>query len=209
MIAALFVETDGEYFGHPLVDPWDAIRDARMYRGPHPVVAHPPCARWSVLAHSVQAQHPHLKIGDDAGCFESALRSVRKYGGVLEHPGSSMAFDHYGLPRPRRGSWQEVAPGEYVTEVYQGTYGHPCQKRTWLFYVGPRPFDLDWRKAPSLGTVVSFPSKDRNYTGTSGAKAAATPPAFKDLLIRLALHSVSGPRENPANLNSTGDPDGT
>ena len=43
MIAALFVETGGVYFGLPNVDPWDEERDARLYDGPWPVVAHPPC----------------------------------------------------------------------------------------------------------------------------------------------------------------------
>ena len=46
MIAALFVETNGCYFGLPGVDPWDINRDARAYPGPHPVVAHPPCQLW-------------------------------------------------------------------------------------------------------------------------------------------------------------------
>lgn len=45
-IAALFVETDGAYFGLPEVDPWDITRDGRKYDGPWPVVAHPPCQRW-------------------------------------------------------------------------------------------------------------------------------------------------------------------
>jgi hypothetical protein len=42
MIAALFVQTGGAYFGIEDVDPWDEPRDARKYFGPHPVVAHPP-----------------------------------------------------------------------------------------------------------------------------------------------------------------------
>ncbi len=47
MIAALYVETGGCYFGVPwLIDPWDEQRDARLYAGPWPVVAHPPCQRW-------------------------------------------------------------------------------------------------------------------------------------------------------------------
>ena len=47
MIAALYVETNGVYYGLPDVDPWDEQRDARLYAGPWPVVAHPPCAKWS------------------------------------------------------------------------------------------------------------------------------------------------------------------
>lgn len=42
MIAALYVQTGGCYFGLPNVDPWDVHRDARKYDGPWPVVAHPP-----------------------------------------------------------------------------------------------------------------------------------------------------------------------
>lgn len=33
MIAALYVERDGVYYDLPNVDPWDAERDARLYRG--------------------------------------------------------------------------------------------------------------------------------------------------------------------------------
>ena len=42
MIAALYVEKDGVYSGLQGVDPWDEARDARLYAGPRPVVAHPP-----------------------------------------------------------------------------------------------------------------------------------------------------------------------
>jgi hypothetical protein len=54
VIAALYVETGGCYFGLPDVDPWDQARDARLYAGPWPVVAHPPCQMGAVLAR----QHP-------------------------------------------------------------------------------------------------------------------------------------------------------
>ena len=47
MIAALYVQRGGVYFDLAGVDPWDEQRDARRYAGPWPVVAHPPCARWS------------------------------------------------------------------------------------------------------------------------------------------------------------------
>ena len=39
-IAALFVETNGVYYGLDNIEPWDKQRDARKYKGPYPVIAH-------------------------------------------------------------------------------------------------------------------------------------------------------------------------
>ncbi len=75
-VAALFVDPRGSYAGLPDVDLWDEARDARLYDGPWPVVAHPPCSRWCRLAGLVEARWGH-KRGDDGGCFASALESVR------------------------------------------------------------------------------------------------------------------------------------
>src|SRR5262245_949268 len=106
-VVALFVATNGVYYGLPGVDPWDEERDARLYAGPHPVVAHPPCARWCRLAGLVEARWGH-KRGEDGGCFASALNSVRRWGGVLEHPAYSDAWAAFRLPLPprRRIGWQ-------------------------------------------------------------------------------------------------------
>jgi hypothetical protein len=85
LIAALFVETGGSYYGLPDVDPWDEARDARQYPGPYPVVAHPPCQRWGKLwagnPSVIKATGVRKAKGDDGGCFEAALESVRKWGG--------------------------------------------------------------------------------------------------------------------------------
>lgn len=104
MIAALFVETGGVYFGLPEVDPWDIGRDARLYRGPHPVVAHPPCDRWHQLS-AVNHKRWGFRINDDDGCFAAALNAVRRFGGVLEHPAETRAFKHYGISEPICRGW--------------------------------------------------------------------------------------------------------
>ena len=85
MIAALYVQANGCYMNLPNVDAWPESRDARKYAGPWPVVAHPPCARWSKLAGLVEARYGH-KRGDDGGCFASALASVRTWGGRTRAP---------------------------------------------------------------------------------------------------------------------------
>ena len=67
MVAALYVQEDGCYVGLPDVDPWPESRDARLYEGPWPVVAHPPCARGCRLAGLVEKRWGH-KRGEDGGC---------------------------------------------------------------------------------------------------------------------------------------------
>jgi len=68
MISALYVETNGCYFNLPDVDPWDEQREARLYNGPNPVIAHPPCQRWGRFWHgSTRKPHQYTK-GDDGGC---------------------------------------------------------------------------------------------------------------------------------------------
>lgn len=72
-LAALYVQTGGIYYGLPNVEPWDEKADARLYDGPHPVVAHPPCARWCQLA-SVNEARWGTPIGKDGGTFTRRSR---------------------------------------------------------------------------------------------------------------------------------------
>lgn len=186
MIAALYVETDGCYFGLEGVDPWDQARDARLYAGPHPVVAHPPCQLWVNFAALNYKRYggEHNRPGNDGGCFASALASVRRWGGVLEHPASSNAFPAHGLRRPSGLGWDRVNAREWTCEVWQSAYGHPARKRTWLWYVGDdRPPDLDWRRAPGSHQVGWF---DRIKPTLNKKQAMATPLAFRDLLLSIA-----------------------
>ena len=131
-VAALFVETNGCYFGLVGVDPWDITRDARTYAGPHPVVAHPPCERWGRYWNGGPGARVPRKLGDDKGCFAAALASVRKWGGVLEHPEGSHAWRAFGLNTPPRWGGWIVADfeGGWTCCVEQGWYGHRARKAT-------------------------------------------------------------------------------
>lgn len=195
-VAALFVQRFGTYSGIDTVDPWsEACRDARDYHGPHPVVAHPPCAAWGRYARRTpESRALGPMLGEDGGCFESALASVRRWGGVLEHPAASKAWERFNLPPPRPGGgWsQALLDGGWVCEVEQGHYGHPAQKPTWLYYVGKSPPpSLIW--GPS--TVPGRPwAKARGVLEClSKNQRAATPPCFASILIVLAQESRRPP----------------
>lgn len=192
MIAALYVERGGVYWDLEGVDSWDEARDARLYAGPWPVVAHPPCARWCRLAGLVEKRWGHRR-GDDGGCFAAALSSVRAWGGVLEHPAYSDAFAAFDLPVPERhGGWQRGLCGGWSAHVEQGRYGHAAKKATWLYVFGAELPDLKWGHMADQDTKawVSWcgnhvrNSEPRRRLGKHEAKA--TPIAFRDVLLSIA-----------------------
>jgi len=194
LVSALFIHANGCYCGLPGVDPWDESRDARLYRGPHPVVAHPPCSRWCQMARVNQARYGH-RIGEDGGCFAAALAAVRRWGGVLEHPALSLAWAAHGLPRPEPRGWLETACGGWTCQVDQGHYGHPARKKTWLYAYGFVPPELRWGPGPTPTAWISTDRPraelaSRGIRQISKREAQATPREFRDLLIDMA-RSVS------------------
>jgi len=192
VVAALYVAKGGCYYGLPNVDPWDEARDARLYTGPWPVVAHPPCARWCRLAGLVEARWGH-KRGADGGCFVSALASVRQWGGVLEHPAYSDAWPAFGLPVPfSAGGWTADLFGGFSCHVEQGRYGHPAKKATWLYVVGVELPEFRWGTSHN-GQSSALVSWCGNHTKAfdkrprvGKKKAAETPVPFRDVLIAMA-----------------------
>lgn len=180
-VAALYVDGSGVYANLPGVEVWDEARDARLYAGPWPVVAHPPCTRWSILGLC-----RGYGDGEDGGCFEAALGAVREFGGVLEHPRYTLAWRRYGLPRPSVGGWTSaLADDGWTTEVDQGRYGHEGRKPTWLYYVGPEPPELRWGRPPSaVPRLRDLPGRG------DGFWRSRTPPAFRDVLLQMARRAA-------------------
>ena len=186
-VAALYVEPDGVYvprlWGPHDVDPWPESRDARLYAGPHPVVAHPPCARWSVLAPLVEAVHG-ITGHDDGGCFVAALESVRRYGGVLEHPARSAAWPFHGLRSPARYGWRKADPWGWTAAVAQWHYGHRCTKWTWLYAV--RTMLPMLPVGPGSAQVAVTRARGRGLPRARDGERKATPEPFRDLLLSMA-----------------------
>jgi len=206
-VAALYVEPKGCYVGVPGVDPWDEARDARKYAGPHPVVAHPPCQRWGRFWHGSTRKPHQYKLGDDGGCFKAALDALFRFGGVLEHPAHSRAWEHFDLLKPTAGAgwqWDDRGYPCWVCYVEQGHYGHASRKPTWLLAntMGRgRPPELNWtkceqrlpawmierygyEKARRIGVVAMVGGKNKT------AIRNATPEPFRDLLLSIARQAL-------------------
>jgi hypothetical protein len=196
-VAVLFVQDRGVYFALPAVDLWPEARDARRYAGDARVLCHPPCARWSKLAYVVQAKGGP-RVGADDGCFASALASVRRCGGVLEHPAVSAAWPAHGLAKPpARGGWVPAGDGVgWTCCVYQRNYGHRAAKPTWLYAVGTARPALRWGPGPEPACRVEW------MAGRSREREA-TPPEFCALLLWLAR---SAPGDEPV-MGCPADPD--
>ena len=205
MIAALYVEEHGIYANRPDVECWGVAKDARTYRGPHAVISHPPCQRWGRYWFGGPSCKVRKTKGDDGGCFASALASVRKWGGVLEHPEASAAWAAHGLTAPpKAGGWVMAdTQGGWTCCVEQGHYGHSARKATWLYANAVTLPSLAW--GPSSATQ----RLDEGFRSATERKAArdagiaprkrlstkqnlATPPAFAELLLSIARTSTKG-----------------
>ena len=145
-----------------------------------------------------------LKKGDDNGCFAAAISTVRRVGGVLEHPRGSHAWAAFGIPRPPdAGGWiQGVGDDGWTCCVYQGSYGHRALKPTWLYFKSLKdavPPSLKWgRPVGEFVTVAgtSFKSKAHKQAAILSGwvykkrlptkERAKTPLPFRDLLLKLA-----------------------
>lgn len=204
-VAALFVERGGVYWDLPGVECWDEKRDARKYSGPWPVVAHPPCERWGRYWSGGPSAKVRRIKGDDGGCFASALDSLKRFGGVLEHPEASHAWAAHDLLRPRlAAAWSMAAThGKrtlWTCQVEQGHYGHKARKKTWLLATSNRYGDglpeLIWGPSTGIRLDEGFHSKaERQAARAAGVKPRprlttaenlATPPAFRDALLSIA-----------------------
>ena len=137
------------------------------------------------------------------------MTAVRNYGGVMEHPKDSLAWDYFGIMRPSAIGWSRADNyGGWTCQVEQGHYGHFSRKPTWLYAVGVDLPSLIWgrseqrlpayaverygyAKARRIGVMAAVGGKDKTRIRN------ATPILFRDLLISMAA-SVAMPERRVA-----------
>ena len=152
------------------------------------MVAHPPCKRWGRWWGADGSASP----GNDNGLFELALNQVRQWGGVLEHPAHTHAWEKFNIRRPEEGCWSECWCGGWTTEVAQRNYGHRARKLTWLYASpGEKPVDLDWSKPAQQTVYLCAPGRRKGKPGRKvelmgAVEARVTPLPFAKLLIEIA-----------------------
>lgn len=113
-VAALWVAEGTEYLSIAGCDCWGILRDAKLYRGPYPIIAHPPCGPWAKLRNVCYRQSKLDGI--------VAMHLVHTWGGVVEQPEGSRLFSEYGQP------------GHTLVKIMQCMYGHFEQKPTVLYF---------------------------------------------------------------------------
>ena len=172
---------------------WDEQRNAKLYNGPDPVVAHPPCGPWSRLRFMCTKQDP--------ACGPRAVEQVRAFGGVLEHPAESQLWRHCRLPFP--GELPDEHAG-FTVLVRQVAWGHACEKPTWLYCVGVT------RSLVYSGIRRGGVASHRIASGPRGpllsahkAMRSRTPVPFAEWLISIATQAKPPrPRTTRAELAS-------
>lgn len=184
-VSALYVRKDSVYkeLG---IDSWDIERDARLWPGGNPIIAHPPCRAWGKLSHFAKPRDGEKELAI------RAVKLIREWGGILEHPAASRLWPTMNLPKPDEF-------GGFSVCVDQFWFGHKAQKKTLLYICGcsqndlpPIPLRLD-----AITHVVGLNKKNRfgrvndNRKEITRSEREHTPVELAKWMIKVALKCKS------------------
>jgi hypothetical protein len=180
-VAVLFARADSIYKTFDECDVYDIERDARIWPGGLPVVAHPPCRSWGAFAMFAKPRH------DERALAPWAIDQVRTWGGVLEHPYASKLWPELGLPEPG----QTDMFGGWTLPIHQHWFGHRAEKKTRLYICGCAPYEIpDFPMVLGDAThVIGDVGRASNGTKrpeVSKAEREHTPPELARWLVDLA-----------------------
>lgn len=211
-VAILCAAKKTAYRDIPDLEIYDEIRDARTFPGGMPVVAHPPCRRWTTFGmNMLKAAEKHgnriptkeeIDQERELGLF--CAQQVIENGGILEQPAKSRLFEAAGIPLP--GSSQ--SPNSFSLHVWQRWWGYPIKKGTWLYFRGISqfnieiPFCLHQSQSDAKVYEAMSGSDSRREWGAvvrhSSTERSRTVPALAQWLVDLArTSSVETPIDKP------------
>ena len=178
-VSVLFARGDSNYKKLPICDVWDEERDALNWPGGTPVVAHPPCRAWGRLQAFANPKPGEKDLA------RWAVRQVRTWGGVLEHPAGSALWADQNLPKP--GQRDEC--GGWTLPIVQMWWGHRAEKKTWLYIVGcePTAIPLMPMKLGEATHVIQSRKRQDYRPHVTKAEREHTPPDLACWLVELAL----------------------
>ena len=162
-IAILCANERSIYHEIPTVEVYDRRRNARIFTGSQPVIAHPPCRSYSAFMSHWAKPEPGER---DLALF--CTERVACNGGVLEHPAHSRYLRRF------------VGSSEWkIEEVHQSWFGYPTTKRTWLLM--PSTYTV-----PEVPFTLTQYGKERQlFENMSHSQRSATTYTFAKWLINL------------------------
>lgn len=165
-IPVLFTRKNSPYLALGC-DCYDAERDALTWPGGKPAIYHPPCRAWGQYAHLAKPRPGERELA------LWAMESVRKWGGVVEHPLNSKLWQATDCL-----SWGVRDPfGGILIPLYQSSFGHRAPKATCLYMVVDQVPEIP----PPGQTVTTVERMCR-------AEREATPGPMAEWLVDLVAH---------------------
>ena len=190
-VAVLFARADSTYKTLPGTDVWDIERNARLWPGGAPVVAHPPCRAWGRLRQFAKPRKGERQLAI------WSVRQVRRFGGVLEHPVGSLLWKKAGLPPPgqvdRYGGW--------TLPIHQNWWGHRAEKATLLYIVGCAPGDTPPFRSGWARRRTSFRAASELTAGRTSQRPSENTPHQS---LRNGFASWPADARSAARLNGAG-----
>lgn len=165
-VAVLFARADSIYKTLPGTDVWDIERNARLWPGGAPVVAHPPCRAWGRLRQFAKPRKGERQLAI------WSVRQVRRFGGVLEHPVGSLLWKKAGLPPPG----QTDRYGGWTLPIHQNWWGHRAEKATLLYIVGCPPGETPPFRSGSARQPTWSRAESASTTGRTSQRPSENTP---------------------------------
>ena len=159
----------------PFLNVYDKQRNAWSYKGDDMIIAHPPCQQWGRLRGLANKNEKEKELA----LF--CLDQVMKNGGILEHPVSSLLWNHIERSKVT------------LLKVNQSWWGYPATKSTILLFrhVRPLSFPLNFN---AITHRVSYNKRNPNRLKTLyGEARSETTLYFCSWLVECIRQSKTEP----------------